>query len=31
MGKIQRNNEMDIPYYLRIPGFRLYALVFGVK
>ena len=26
-----RFNELDIPYYLRVPGFRLYAFVFGVK
>lgn len=24
-------NELEIPYYLRVPGFRLYAWVFGVK
>lgn len=24
-------NELDIPYYLRIPGFKLYGWVFGVK
>lgn len=24
-------NELDIPYYLRIPGFKLYSLIFGVK
>ena len=24
-------NELDIPYYLRIPGFRLYSFIFGVK
>ena len=24
-------NELTIPYYLRVPGFRLYAFVFGVK
>lgn len=24
-------NELDIPYYLRVPGFRLYSFVFGVK
>jgi hypothetical protein len=24
-------NELDIPYYLRIPGFRLYSYIFGVK
>lgn len=23
-------NELNIPYYLRIPGFRLYSFVFGV-
>lgn len=27
----ERFNEMDIPYYLRTPGLRLYAFVFGVK
>lgn len=26
-----RFNELDIPYYLRVPGFRLYAWIFGVK
>jgi len=26
-----RFNELDIPYYLRIPGFRLYSWIFGVK
>lgn len=26
-----RFNELDIPYYLRIPGFRLYSFVFGVN
>lgn len=24
-------NELDIPYYLRIPGFKLYSWIFGVK
>lgn len=24
-------NELDIPYYLRIPGFKLYGWVFGVN
>jgi phosphatidylserine decarboxylase len=24
-------NELEIPYYLRIPGFKLYSWVFGVK
>lgn len=24
-------NEIPIPYYLRIPGFKLYALIFGVN
>ncbi len=24
-------NELDIPYYLRVPGFRLYSFLFGVK
>lgn len=24
-------NELTIPYYLRVPGFRLYAFIFGVK
>ena len=24
-------NELEIPYYLRVPGFRLYSWVFGVK
>lgn len=24
-------NEIPIPYYLRVPGFRLYALIFGVN
>ena len=23
-------NELDIPYYLRIPGFKLYGFIFGV-
>lgn len=26
-----RFNEMDIPYYLRVPGFKLYSFIFGVK
>lgn len=26
-----RFNELDIPYYLRVPGFRLYSFIFGVK
>ncbi|KAF4458315.1 phosphatidylserine decarboxylase [Fusarium albosuccineum] len=26
-----RFNELTIPYYLRIPGFKLYSLVFGVN
>jgi len=24
-------NELNIPYYLRIPGFKLYSWIFGVK
>lgn len=24
-------NEIDIPYYFRVPGFKLYSWVFGVK
>ena len=24
-------NELEIPYYLRIPGFKLYSYIFGVK
>lgn len=24
-------NELTIPYYLRVPGFRLYSFIFGVK
>src|SRR5258707_9143764 len=24
-------NELNIPYYLRVPGFLLYAKIFGVK
>jgi phosphatidylserine decarboxylase len=24
-------NSVDIPYYLRVPGFKLYAFIFGVK
>lgn len=26
-----RFNELEIPYYLRVPGFKLYSLIFGVK
>lgn len=26
-----RFNELTIPYYLRVPGFKLYSWVFGVK
>ncbi|EEY23333.1 phosphatidylserine decarboxylase proenzyme [Verticillium alfalfae VaMs.102] len=26
-----RFNEIDIPYYLRVPGFKLYAWIFGVN
>ncbi|KAL5116127.1 phosphatidylserine decarboxylase 1 [Pleosporales sp. CAS-2024a] len=26
-----RFNEMDIPYYFRVPGFRLYSCLFGVN
>lgn len=26
-----RFNELDIPYYLRVPGFKLYSYIFGVK
>lgn len=26
-----RFNELDIPYYLRVPGFRLYAYIFSVN
>ena len=26
-----RFNEIPIPYYLRVPGFRLYAFIFGVN
>ena len=26
-----RFNDLDIPYYLRVPGFRLYSWIFGVK
>ncbi|KAI9823964.1 MAG: hypothetical protein M1819_001095 [Sarea resinae] len=26
-----RFNELEIPYYLRVPGFRLYSWVFGVN
>src|ERR1700742_576430 len=24
-------NELDIPYYLRVPGFKLYGYIFGVN
>lgn len=24
-------NKLDIPYYLRVPGFKLYAFIFGVN
>lgn len=24
-------NELDIPYYLRVPGFKLYSWIFGAK
>lgn len=24
-------NELEIPYYLRVPGFKLYSYIFGVK
>ena len=24
-------NELTIPYYLRVPGFKLYGWIFGVK
>lgn len=24
-------NELTIPYYLRVPGFKLYSFIFGVK
>lgn len=24
-------NEITIPYYLRVPGFKLYGWIFGVK
>jgi phosphatidylserine decarboxylase len=24
-------NSCDIPYYLRVPGFKLYSFIFGVK
>lgn len=24
-------NELEIPYYLRVPGFKLYSWIFGVK
>lgn len=26
-----RFNELTIPYYLRVPGFKLYSWIFGVK
>ncbi|KAK3705265.1 phosphatidylserine decarboxylase 1 [Vermiconidia calcicola] len=26
-----RFNEMEIPYYLRVPGFKLYGYIFGVN
>lgn len=26
-----RFNELEIPYYLRVPGFKLYSYIFGVK
>jgi hypothetical protein len=26
-----RFNELVIPYYLRVPGFKLYSFIFGVK
>ncbi|KAF2641778.1 phosphatidylserine decarboxylase [Massarina eburnea CBS 473.64] len=26
-----RFNELTIPYYLRVPGFRLYSFIFGVR
>lgn len=26
-----RFNEIDIPYYCRVPGFKLYSWIFGVK
>ncbi|KAI4940823.1 hypothetical protein J4E91_011204 [Alternaria rosae] len=26
-----RFNEIDIPYYLRVPGFKLYSWIFGVN
>ena len=26
-----RINELEIPYYLRVPGFKLYSWIFGVK
>lgn len=26
-----RVNELTIPYYLRVPGFKLYAFIFGVN
>jgi phosphatidylserine decarboxylase len=24
-------NELEIPYYLRVPGFKIYSFIFGVK
>lgn len=24
-------NQLTIPYYLRVPGFKLYSYIFGVK
>lgn len=26
-----RFNEVTIPYYLRVPGFKLYSFIFGVE
>lgn len=26
-----RFNELEIPYYLRVPGFKLYSWIFGVR
>lgn len=26
-----RFNELEIPYYLRVPGFKIYSWIFGVK
>jgi phosphatidylserine decarboxylase len=26
-----RFNELTIPYYLRVPGFKLYSFIFGVE